>query len=185
MTKRNTHFQILPDVNDTGEFEIIWNVPGHCYSFIFSSGVARKSKEKNLTSIPSDTVTFRKGSTTLIFNTGQAKLDLHKVLSALRQIFPTCTDGYKTFIQWQVYLLINSWYHASTSWTEAKLLDEIQTKVLRVFFLAIHGHLYSFALRFLFLQTHATSYSFYSVLLYAIKEKGGKPDRKPHSFPMV
>ncbi len=121
---------------------------------------------KNLTSIPPDTVTFRKGSTTLIFNTGQAKLDLHKVLSALRQIFPTCTDGYKTFIQWQVYLLINSWYHASTSWTEAKLLDEIQTKVLRVFFLAIHSHLYSFALRFLVLQTHATSYSFYSVLKY-------------------
>ncbi len=45
---------------------------------------------------------------------------------------------------------------------EAKLLDEIQTKVSRIFLLAIHSHLYSFALRFLFLQTHATSYSFYS-----------------------
>ncbi len=44
----------------------------------------------------------------------------------------------------------------------AEFLDEIQTKVLGVFLLAIHGHLHSFALRFLFLQTHATSYSFYS-----------------------
>ncbi len=40
---------------------------------------------------------------------------------------------------------------------EAEFLDEIQTKVLRVFLLAIHSHLYSFALRFIFLQTHATS----------------------------
>jgi hypothetical protein len=42
----------------------------------------------------------------------------------------------------------------------AEFLDEIRTKVLRVFLLAIHSHLYSFALRFLFLQTHAISYSF-------------------------
>ncbi len=41
----------------------------------------------------------------------------------------------------------------------------------------------SFALRCIFLQTHATSYSFYSVLLYTVKEKGGKPDRKPHPLP--
>ncbi len=33
------------------------------------------------------------------------------------------------------------------------------------------------------MQTHATSYNFYSVLLYTVKEKGGKPDRKPpHPF---
>jgi hypothetical protein len=44
--------------------------------------------------------------------------------------------------------------------SEAEFLDEIQTKVLRVFLLVILIHLYSFALRFLFLQTHATSYSF-------------------------
>jgi hypothetical protein len=37
--------------------------------------------------------------------------------------------------------------------TEAEFLDEIRTKVLRVFLLAIHYHLYSFALIFLFLQT--------------------------------
>jgi hypothetical protein len=42
---------------------------------------------------------FRNGSTTPIFNTGQARLDLHKALRALRQIFPTCTASYKTFIR--------------------------------------------------------------------------------------
>jgi hypothetical protein len=44
------------------------------------------------------------------------------------------------------------------------------------------SHLYGFALRFLFLQTHATSYSFFSALLLTVKEKGGKPGRKPHPF---
>jgi hypothetical protein len=57
--------------------------------------------------------------------------------------------------------------------SEAEFLDGIQTKVLRVFLLAIHSHLYRFALRSLFLQTHTTSYS---VLLYTVKEKGRKPD---------
>jgi hypothetical protein len=47
--------------------------------------------------------------------------------------------------------------------TEAEFLDEIQTKVLRVFLLAIRSHLYSFALRFLFLQTHTTSYNFFKL----------------------
>jgi hypothetical protein len=46
----------------------------------------------------------------------------------------------------------------------AEFLDEIQTKVLRVFLLAIHSHLYSFALRFLFLLIHATSYRFYCLV---------------------
>ncbi len=45
---------------------------------------------------------------------------------------------------------------------EAEFLDEIKTKVWRIFLLAIHSHLFSFALRFLILQTHATSYDFYS-----------------------
>jgi hypothetical protein len=57
---------------------------------------------------------------------------------------------------------------------EAAFLDEIQTKVLRVFLLVIHSHLYSFALTFIFLQTHATSYSFGGQLLYTVKKKGGK-----------
>jgi hypothetical protein len=41
-----------------------------------------------------------------------------------------------------------------------RILGRIQTKVLRDFLLAIHSHLYSFALRFQFLQTHATSLRF-------------------------
>jgi hypothetical protein len=67
--------------------------------------------------------------------------------------------------------------------SEAEFLDEIQTKILRVFILAVRRHLYSFDLKFLFLQTHATSYSFLSALLYTVKEKGGKPDRRPHPLP--
>jgi hypothetical protein len=61
---------------------------------------------------------------------------------------------------------------------EAEFLDEIQTKVLRVFLLAIHSHRSSFALRFIFFQTHAISYGLVT-LLYSVKEKGGKPDGKP------
>jgi hypothetical protein len=62
---------------------------------------------------------------------------------------------------------------------EAEFLDKIQTNnpILRVFLLAIHSHLYRFALRYL--QTHTTSYNFYSSqLLYTVKGKGGKPDGK-------
>jgi hypothetical protein len=59
-------------------------------------------------------------------------------------------------------------------------LDEIETKI---FLLAIQSHLNSFVLIFLFFQTYATSYSFFSAILYIVKEKEGKPDRKPHRFP--
>ncbi len=62
--------------------------------------------------------------------------------------------------------------------TEAQFLDEIQTKVLRVFLPAIHRHLFNFALRFLFLQTNATSYSFYSSVTAHCKGERRKPDRK-------
>jgi hypothetical protein len=48
------------------------------------------------------------------------------------------------------------------SWYVYRGQEEIQTKVLGVFLLAIHSHLYSFALRFLILRTHTSSYSFYS-----------------------
>ncbi len=68
---------------------------------------------------------------------------------------------------------------------ETEFLDEILTKVFRVFLLAIQSNLYSVALRFLFLQTRATSYSFYSALLYTVKENGGKPGRKLHPLPLV
>jgi hypothetical protein len=43
-------------------------------------------------------------------------------------------------------------------------LNDILSKVFRVFLL----------------QTHTTPYSFYSALVYTVKEKGGKPDKKPH-----
>jgi hypothetical protein len=65
---------------------------------------------------------------------------------------------------------------AESSFHEAEFLYEIQTAVLGVFLLAIHGHLYNFAFRFLFLQTTVQ-------LLYTVKEKGGKPDRK--SYPLL
>jgi hypothetical protein len=60
--------------------------------------------------------------------------------------------------------------------TEAEFLDEVQTKVFRVFLLTIHSHLYSFALRFLFLQTHATSYSFCNSVIVHCKRERGKPE---------
>ncbi len=66
---------------------------------------------------------------------------------------------------------------------EAEFFIEIQTKVLRVFLPAFHIVLCSFAFRLLILQTHATSYSFYSQLLYTVKEKEGKLDRKPYFLP--
>jgi hypothetical protein len=68
-------------------------------------------------------------------------------------------------------------------WTLTTPHDEIQTKVSRVFLLAIHSHLYSFALRLLVLQTHATSYSFYIALLYRRKEENLIENHTP--FPMV
>jgi hypothetical protein len=64
--------------------------------------------------------------------------------------------------------------HAEKS--EAEFLDEIQTKVLRVFLLVIHSHFNNIALRFLFLQTHATSYSF-------CKGERRKTNRKPYRLP--
>jgi hypothetical protein len=39
-------------------------------------------------------------------------------------------------------------------------LDKIQTKVFRVFLIAIHSHFYSFALISEFLKIHAASYIF-------------------------
>jgi hypothetical protein len=64
---------------------------------------------------------------------------------------------------------------------EAEFLDEIQTKVLSVFLLVIHSHLYlQLCLRFLFLQIHAT---FYSLFFCKGKRRRGKPDRKPYTLP--
>ncbi len=80
-------------------------------------------------------------------------------------------NGYVVF-KLKFYEYPGCWYRLQQA-SEAVFLDEIQKKILRVFLLVIHSHLYSFALRFLFLQTHATSYSF-------CKREGGKPDRKPY-----
>jgi len=84
------------------------------------------------------------------------------------------------YLKWLWYKIIEDGFGCTCR--EAEFLDEIQTKVIRVFLLAIHSHVHhSFA--YLFLQTHATSYSFYSALLFTLKEKGGKPDRKLHHLP--
>ncbi len=88
----------------------------------------------------------------------------------IRYTYPFIWTPIAAFSQWTKNLL---YFEA-----EFEFLDEIQTKVLRVFLLAIHSHRYSFALRYLFLQIHATSYSSYSLLLYMVKEIEGKPDRK-------
>jgi hypothetical protein len=54
----------------------------------------------------------------------------------------------------------------STTLSVAEFLNEIQTKVFRVFLIAIH--LYSFALRFLFLQTHAAYYIYFFKLMHPV-----------------
>jgi hypothetical protein len=59
--------------------------------------------------------------------------------------------------------------HTGYNSPEAEFLDEIQTKVLRDFLLAIHNHLFAF--RFIFLQIHATSYNFFSSVTDTVKEK--------------
>jgi hypothetical protein len=67
-----------------------------------------------------------------------------EVLEEVKVIFKTETETF----------LIPSPFEASyTVCKEAEFLDEINTEVFRIFLLAIHSHLYSFALRFLFLQT--------------------------------
>ncbi len=73
--------------------------------------------------------------------------------------------------------------HGKKTLPEAEFSDEIQTKVLRVFLLDIHRHLYSFSLRFLsFKFTQFLTVSKVQ-LLYTVNEKGGKPDRKPYPLP--
>jgi hypothetical protein len=57
-----------------------------------------------------------------------------------------------------------TYYLRSQGRSEAEFLDEIQTKVLRAFVLAIHSHLYSFALRFLFFQLRLSLTYLYSTV---------------------
>jgi hypothetical protein len=66
------------------------------------------------------------------------------------------------------------------SCAEAELLDKIQTKVLRVFLLTIHSHLYTLQLC-LEISISSNSPNLCRISsLYTVKEKGGKLDRKPH-----
>jgi hypothetical protein len=67
----------------------------------------------------------------------------------------------------------------------AGFLDEIKTKVLRVFLLAIHRHLHSLALRLYFFKLTQHLTVFTGQLLYTVKEKGGKPVIKSHPLPFV
>jgi hypothetical protein len=63
-----------------------------------------------------------------------------------------------------------------TDQQEVEFLDKIQTKVLRVFLFVIHSYLYSFARDFYFCKLTQP-------LTVSLKEKGGKPDRKPFPLP--
>ncbi len=45
----------------------------------------------------------------------------------------------------------------SCTYSEDELLDEVQTKVIKVFLLALHSHLYSLALSFLF-SSHSRNF---------------------------
>ncbi len=55
---------------------------------------------------------------------------------------------------------------------------KIYTKALKVFLLAIHSHLYSLAS-----DSHNLLHISAVQLLYTVKEKGEKPDRKPYPLP--
>jgi hypothetical protein len=66
--------------------------------------------------------------------------------------------------------------------SEAKFLDKIQTKALRVFLLAIHSRFRSFAL--VYISSNSRNLlKFLQFILYTVKEKGGNPNRKPYPLP--
>jgi hypothetical protein len=66
------------------------------------------------------------------------------------------------------------------SFTEAEFLEEIQTKVLRVFLLDIYNHHYSFCLE---IYISSNSRNLLQFLQYTVKDQRGKSDRKPFSLP--
>jgi hypothetical protein len=65
---------------------------------------------------------------------------------------------------------------------EAEFLVEIQTKIIRVFLLAIHSHLYSFASRFNFFKLMQPLTVSASVIVHCEGQKR-KPDRKTYHLP--
>ena len=62
-------------------------------------------------------------------------------------------------------------YRSTGLWPETEFLGEIYSKTPL-----------QLCLEIFFLQTHATSYSFSCALMYTVKEKGGKPERKSHPY---
>jgi hypothetical protein len=63
------------------------------------------------------------------------------------------------------------------------ILGRNPDKSFKIFLLAIHSHLNSFALRFCFFKLTQPLTVSTVHLLYTVKEKGEKPDRKPYFFP--
>jgi hypothetical protein len=61
-------------------------------------------------------------------------------------------------------------------------LDEIQTKVLRVFLLALQSHLSALPCNLYFFKLTRPLAVNTVQLLCIVKENGGKPDRKPYPF---
>ncbi len=102
----------------------------------------------------------------LVFNSCQCQLPASTSCQCLCQ---TAAIQYYSTLLTLLYTYLNP---------EAESLDEIQAKVLRVFLLAIHSHLFSFALRFLFLQNRTTSYSFYSSVTVLCKGERRKTWQK-------
>ena len=123
---------------------------------------------------PNSIFTLWKNSDTKC-HTYERFLDSRSLNRSCIPLHPLCIDSSSAVIEIQVTQQSTLRYGEKT-FPVAEFLVEIQTKVLRVFLLVIHSHLYSFPLRFLFLQTHETSYSF-------CKGEGGKPDRKPYPLP--
>jgi hypothetical protein len=75
-----------------------------------------------------------------------------------------------------VYRMYEEWRASSALCPEAEFLKEIQTKVLRVFLLVIQSPLQLC----LEISISSDSHNLSQFLLYTVKEKGGKPDRKPY-----
>ncbi len=63
--------------------------------------------------------------------------------------------------------------------TEAEFLDEIQKKVFRVFLLLFIATSTALPWHLISSNSHNLFNSFYSSLLFTVKEKGAKPDGKP------
>ncbi len=76
-------------------------------------------------------------------------------------------------------------YYISSK-TEAEFLDEIQTKVLGVFLLANYSHSLQICIE-IYISSNSRNllqFVLFTVkFLYTVKEKGGKPVKKPHHLP--